>query len=105
MERLDHKTNKQQYTIELVRRIGSHLIKKLKKALRKHLAIQLNLLGQEKREAVELNDNFIVNSVSHRERDYKSIRPYNQLKSLAREEKHNGNSQPQKIFDILVVLS
>jgi hypothetical protein len=103
MKRLDAKTNKQQFTIELARRIGSHLIKKLKKALRKHLLIQLNLLEQEAKEIVEVNDDLIVSSVSHRERDYKNIRPYNQLKSLAREEKQSINFQPQKIFDILVI--
>lgn len=103
MKRLDSKANKDEFTIELARRIGSHLVRKLKKALKKHLSIQLNTLEQESKE-VEVKGDPIVSSVSRKERDYKNIRPYNQLKSLAKEEKVNINSQTQKIFDVFVLL-
>lgn len=77
----------------MARRIGDHLVKKLKKNLSKHLRLQLSSLEQN-----DAND-YTVSEVS--QPDHK---PYTQLKSLARGEKTSANSESQDFFELLVSL-
>ena len=95
------KVDKDEYMAELARRIGAHLLRKLKKNLRKHLRIQLDALGSQSHSedvpdtSPPLSENLSVGE--------HHVRVYPQLRQLVREEKKSLSSKPQKFFDLLVI--
>jgi len=96
------KSIKEEYTAELARKIGIHLLRKLKKNLRKHLRIQLESFNS----IPDTNDeNTEIGSPTDTERENlfaeKKRSAYVQLKSLVLEEKTLISTKPQKFFDIL----
>lgn len=78
------KISKAEYSAKLAQNIGFTLMRRLKKHLRKLLHIQLNSLKKQEEPPLEKNKGFP------------------QLKNLFQEVNVQENSQPQKIFDILV---
>ncbi len=102
-KKFKEKTQKDEYTAQLARRIGAHLLKKLSKTLRKNLRIKLNALknpeaAAEEEEAPESG----VMSESELPDDPRHVKAYPQLRPLVREERSDVSSKPQKFFDLLV---
>ena len=93
--------NKEEYIIELAKKIGSFLVAKLKKNVRKNLLIQLDKF--EKEITNKDQPEVIIGNIPHSEEEFHPIGPYTQLRSLAKEEKRNSNYLSQKFFDLLVI--
>ena len=103
-KKTDEKTHKDEYRVQLARMIGTHLLRKLNKTLRKHMRIQLNSI---KNPEPEEEDSGTPESGGVSESDLPSEeqrkKPYIHLRPLVREEQPSISSEPQKFFDLLVL--
>ena len=94
--------NKKEFIVALARRIGSHLVNKLRKNIKKNMRSQLNDFEKQLEEENKPDDDIMASNELRDKNDYSPVKAYTELRSLAREEKITTNLLSQKFFDILV---